>query len=589
MFSEVNGVKSSASQISNRQINLCVSRKLTAVLAALFFIASSAVYGQQPAQAPTQTGLKPILGYISTNWDKLTRSMTSCESIVDPKMQVAPVLYLPADFPNPAAVTKLQADCKVDVEHLSRPITALGQIDMSTIHQHGLLYLPNKYVVPGGRFNEMYGWDSYFTIRGLLEDGRLDLAQGMVENFFFEIEHYGALLNANRTYYLTRSHPPFLSSAIMAIYDAQKKSGKPDKAWLERAYGYLQRDHALWTHEPHLAGDTGLSRYYDFGSGPPPEGLQDESGFYRRVIAYFVEHPDTADHYLIPSNSEASATTYGAKYSIQVCDVATTMAHPGCETQHVVTLSNDYYKGDRSMRESGYDISFRFGPYGAGTHHFAPICLNSLLYKAETDLATIARTLGKNSEAEEWTSKAAARKAAINKYLWDEQRGMFFDYDFEKGERSTYIYVTTFFPLWAGLVTPEQAKKLVANLPKLEQPGGVAMSTSAQEAGVQWEYPWGWAPTHLPTVEGLRRYGFNDEANRISYKFLTTVANNFRREGFIREKYNVVTGSSEATITAGYQANVIGFGWTNGVFLVVLHALPAEMVDKLSNEQQTQK
>jgi alpha,alpha-trehalase len=111
------------------------------------------------------------------------------------------------------------------------------------------------------------------------------------------------------------------------------------------------------------------------------------------------------------------------------------------------------------------------------------------------------------------------------------------------------------------------------------------MSTSAQEAGVQWEYPWGWAPTHLPTVEGLRRYGFNSEANRISYKFLTTVANNFRREGFIREKYNVATGSSEATITAGYQANVIGFGWTNGVFLVFLHALPADMVEKLSREQ----
>ena len=567
---------------TRNKCRLCVLAVLVVLLATL---GSVPAYGQQAAKAADRPGLESILSYISANWDKLTRSMTSCDSIVDPKMKVAPVLYLPADFPTPPAVAKLQADCKVDIEHLPKPITQLGQIDTNAIHPHGLLYLENKYVVPGGRFNEMYGWDSYFIIRGLLENGRRDLAQGMVENFFFEIEHYGALLNANRTYYLTRSHPPFLSSMIMAVYDAQKKSGKPDQAWLERAYGYLQRDHALWVREPHLAGDTGLSRYYDFGAGPPPEGLQDESGFYRRVIAYFVEHPDKADHYMVPSQPGNSGPTYGAKYSIQVCDVATTMERPACESQHLVTLSNDYYKGDRSMRESGYDISFRFGPYGAATHHFAPVCLNSLLYKTETDLENIARLLGKNSEAEEWKSKAATRKAAINKYLWDEERGMFFDYDFEKGERSTYIFVTTFFPLWAGVATPEQAKKLVANLAKLEQPGGVAMSTSAQEAGVQWEYPWGWAPTHLPTVEGLRRYGFDNDANRISYKFLTTVANNFRREGFIREKYNVATGSSEATITAGYQANVIGFGWTNGVFLVFLHALPADMADKLSSEQ----
>ena len=476
--------------------------------------------------------------------------MTSCDSIVDPKMKVAPVLYLPANFPTPAAVAKLQADCKVDIEHLPQPITQLGQIDTSTIHPHGLLYLPNKYVVPGGRFNEMYGWDSYFTIRGLLLDGRIDLARGMVENFFFEIENYGALLNANRTYYLTRSHPPFLSSMIMAVYEAQKEAGKPDNAWLERAYGYLQRDHALWTRAPHLAGNTGLSRYYDFGSGPPPEGLQDEGGFYRKVIAYFLAHPDQADHYIVPLKKDNTGPTFGAKYSIQVCDVAMTMAHPECEAQQLVTLSDDYYKGDRSMRESGYDISFRFGAYGAATHHFAPVCLNSLLYKTETDLKTIARILGRYDDAREWDARAAARQQAMNKYLWDDERGMFFDYDFEKAQRSTYVYITTFFPLWAGVANDEQARKLVANLPKLEQPGGVAMSTAAQEAGVQWEYPWGWAPTQLPTVEGLRRYGFNDEANRLSYDFLSTVADNFRREGFIREKYNVVTRSSEATITA---------------------------------------
>ncbi len=117
---------------------------------------------------PQGQGLKPILDYISSAWDTLTRSMTECQSIVDPKIKVAPVLYLPAGFPEPPAVQKLAADCNVRVEHLPREVHHLGEIDTGKIQTHGLLYLENKYVVPGGRFNEMYGWDSYFIIRGLL-------------------------------------------------------------------------------------------------------------------------------------------------------------------------------------------------------------------------------------------------------------------------------------------------------------------------------------------------------------------------------------------------------------------------------------
>ncbi len=118
----------------------------------------------------------------------------------------------------------------------------------------------------------MYGWDSYFIILGLLHDGRIDMARGMVENFFFEIEHYGTILNANRTYYLTRSQPPFLTSMIMEVYNAEKAAGHDDKIWLARAYGFAARDYEMWTHEPHLAGSTGLSRYYDFGNGPAARG-----------------------------------------------------------------------------------------------------------------------------------------------------------------------------------------------------------------------------------------------------------------------------------------------------------------------------
>ncbi len=131
-----------------------------------------------PAAAPADQGLKPILNYISSAWDTLTRSMTDCASVVDPKIKVAPVLYLPTDFAEPAAVQKLAADCNVRVEHLPIEIHRLGEIDTAKIQPHGLLYLPDKYVVPGGRFNEMYGWDSYFIIRGLLRAGRVDLARG---------------------------------------------------------------------------------------------------------------------------------------------------------------------------------------------------------------------------------------------------------------------------------------------------------------------------------------------------------------------------------------------------------------------------
>jgi len=264
----------------------------------IFLSLTSSTLGQaapaQPRTAPQGQGLKPILDYISSAWDTLTRSMTECQSIVDPKIKVAPVLYLPAGYPEPPAVKKLAADCNVHVEHLPREIHHLGEIDTSKIQPHGLLYLENKYVVPGGRFNEMYGWDSYFIIRGLLRAGRVELAHGMVDNFFFEIEHYGAMLNANRTYYLTRSQPPFLSSMVVDVFRAQEKDSKKgvgDTAGLDRAYADLEKDYEMWTQEPHLAGDTGLSRYYDFGEGPPAEAVQDETGFYRKVATYFFLHP----------------------------------------------------------------------------------------------------------------------------------------------------------------------------------------------------------------------------------------------------------------------------------------------------------
>ena len=539
-----------------------------------------------PAQGtvPADQGLKPILTYISSAWDTLTRSMTDCTSVVDPKIKVAPVLYLPSGFAEPAAVQKLAADCSVRVEHLPLEIKRLGEIDTAKIQPHGLLYLPDKYVVPGGRFNEMYGWDSYFIIRGLLNAGRVELARGMVDNFFFEIEHYGAMLNANRTYYLTRSQPPFLSSMFVDVYQAvQKNGGHPDPAWLERAYADLDKDYGMWTRDPHRAGQTGLSRYYDFGEGPPAEAVQDESGFYRKVSQYFFLHPAEANDYVLETKPGTNQNVAGSPYSLQVCDVSLTMARAECERAKQFKLSADYYKGDRSMRESGFDVSFRFGPFGAATHHYAPVCLNSLLYKTEKDLEQISLWLGRGEDAKKWSRRAGERKKLITQYLWNDQQGLFFDFNFQTKRMSKYQYASTFYPLWAGLATAEQAKAVAGNLKVFERPGGIPMST--EETGAQWDLPYGWGNIEMVAIDALRRYGFHADADRVSYEFLSTVAENFRRDGNIREKYNVVSRSSEAHVELGYEMNVVGFGWTNAAFLELLHGLPKEMAERLEQEQ----
>jgi alpha,alpha-trehalase len=538
-----------------------------------------------PAEDSTGTGLKPILDYISTGWDTLTRSMTECKSIVDPKIAAAPVLYLPKDFPEPASVQILASECKVQAEHLPVVIHGLGEVDTSKIDPPGLLYLPNKYVVPGGRFNEMYGWDSYFIVRGLLQAGRIELARGMAENFLFEIENYGAMLNANRTYYLTRSQPPFVSSMIVEVYEAEHRQNgqKVDKEWLERAYNDLNKDYEMWTRDPHLAGQTGLSRYYDFGDGPPQEALQDEAGTNRRVAEHFLLHPADADGYIVPAEPGTKEAVAGPPYTLQICDAPMTMARPDCNKAVRFKLSADFYKGDRSMRESGFDVSSRFGPFGAGTHHFAPVCLNSLLYKNEKDLEQISLWLGRSEDAKKWHARAESRKKLITKYLWNPQQGMFFDYDFTTSKTSEYRYASTFYPLWVGLATPEQAKAVAANVTVFEHPGGLAMSTI--DSGAQWDLPYGWGNIEMICIGGLRRYGYAADADRTSYEFLSMIAENFRHDGDIREKYNVVTRSSEAHAEMGYHMNVVGFGWTNAAFLELLHSIPKEMVERLEKEQ----
>ena len=519
------------------------------------------------AQAPQANNYADVLAYIDKAWGQLTRSMTDCNTVMDKRVPEHSIVYLPADYPDPASMATLQTKCKVTVKHLPEKITRIGAFDMSKLQGNGVLYLSNPYVVPGGFLNEMYGWDSYFIIVGLLRAGHLDMARGMVENFFFEIDNYGGILNANRTYFLTRSQPPFLSSMVMAVYDAESNA-QIKRAWLEKAYPYIQRDYEMWTTGEKLAGNTGLSRFYDYGNGPVPEIVDMHDPYYRDVFRYLQASLQKDEYLGEPGKSSAKLT--GPTFTFQACQQDQGM-EKSCENSPTYEYTADYYKGDRAMRESGFDISFRFGDFSGSTHHYAAVCLNSLLYKEETDMEAISKLLGKPGEAKQWAARARQRKELINRYLWNADRGMFFDYDFIRGKQSKYQYVTTFYPLWAGLATPEQAKAVVANLKVFERPGGLAMSP--YETGVQWDLPYGWAPTHLLAVEGMRRYGYKTDADRVARDWVDTVAAGFRHDGTIREKYDVVSRTGEFTATAGYKENVVGFGWTNAVTLQFAYEL----------------
>lgn len=520
------------------------------------------------AAAATPDAAK-TLAYIHQAWPTLTRSLADCSALADSKMSTHPVLYVPVEVPITPEIAALKQHCKVEVRALPRSITHIGELAPQELPASGVLYLPNDYVVPGGFFNEMYGWDSYFIVLGLIADHHNDLARGMVENQLFEVEHYGAVLNANRSYYLTRSQPPFLSSMMRAVLEDPASFANPDlaTAWLKRHYPLAVRDHDVWTSKAHLAGDTGLARYFDFGTGPVPEF--GDSKYPQDVIRWLRAHPKDDPGYLIksaqhPDDAEASALKTTS------CDVRASKVCEGAWLDGY-RLTSDYYLGDRAMRESGFDVTFRFGPFAGSTHHYAAVCLNSLLYRYEIDLRDFAARLGMNEDAKRWDAAAKARREAINKYLWQADQGMYTDFDTQKGKPSTYAFVTAFYPLWAGVASTEQAAAMAKKISVFERKGGLSMS--ATDSGVQWDEPFGWAPNNWLAVAGLDAYGFHDDARRLASKFGATIDQGFADDGTIREKYNMVTGNAKVAIKTGYKDNVIGFGWTNGVYLKMAELL----------------
>jgi alpha,alpha-trehalase len=537
----------------------------------VFLVALTASAAQTSGSGAS--GPQATLGYIHSAWDSLTRSVTDCKSLSDVKVNETPLLYLPAGMATPKEVTALQQECQVKVASLPRHIEKLGDVMPQDLSAPGLLYLPHPYVVPGGRFNEMYGWDSFFILLGLEADHREALAKGIVDNFLFEVENYGSVLNANRTYYLTRSQPPFLTEMIRAVLEdpasfAATPAGRAQAHdWLAHAYTVAEKDYSTWTHPEHRAGPTGLARYFDYGSGPVPE-MADASTYYPDVIRSLVEHPNPEFASFLVKGSEHPDAAEAARLKQTSCDVRASVvclhAWYG-SSRGGYRLSRDFYQGDRAMRESGFDTSNRFGPFSGATQHYAPVCLNSLLYRYERDMAHFAHLLGLPHDAQQWDRRATARAAAMQRYLWRAKEGVFADYDYVRARPSDYAFITSLYPLWAGVATREEAERMEAKLALFERPGG--LSTSNTNTGLQWDEPYGWAPTNWIAVAGLEAFGFHADAARIAQHFDATVDAGFAADGTIREKYNVVKGNAHVAVSAGYTQNVIGFGWTNAVYL----------------------
>lgn len=479
---------------------------------------------------------KKVRTYIESTWNVLVRDTNQLDwSHSDDKLNRAQtILYVSRKENLQHVKNRVASRSKTSQQHL---IIRILPESVSKIHEHGLLYLPYPYVVPGGRFNEMYGWDSYFIQLGLLESGKVELAKYMVDNLIYEIHHYGTILNANRTYYLQRSQPPLLTGMILAYYRETK-----DKKWLKATLPAINKFYQFWISPPHLNPETGLSRYYAQGEGPAPE---ESAAYYEHVLRYFKTH-DIRDY---------DKSLYYDKNS--------------------ETLTKAFYIADRTVRESGLDISNKYGPFGAAIVDYIPVDLNVFLYQMEKETAEIYTILKNPQSAALWQKRANVRAARINQYLWDKPSGFYFDYNYKTRQLRPYLFATTLYPLWAGLATKEQAQAVVKNLPRLLGKGGLLASPYKQ--GVQWDAPFGWAPMHYFAVEGLKRYGYHVEALDLAKRFVNTVNKGFAKAQVVFEKYDVL---DESIHTAGkihysYTSNEVGFGWTNAVYLLFLKELSA--------------
>ncbi len=360
-----------------------------------------------------------------------------------------------------------------------------------------LIGLPNKYLVPAYEehhefdFNEMYYWDCYFMMQGLLDERHKELNLGVLDNLTFMFEKFGVIPNASRLYLTGRSQPPFLTSMIWELYDTYSL----DEKWLTRNIKIAEQEYeTVWmgTKKPHERKvHKGLSRYYDFN-----------------------------------------------------------------------------YLHDLAEAESGWDMTPRFG---RKCLDYLPVDLNALLYKYETDFARYYKLVGDARATAKWEVAAQHRKKTMNELMWSNLRGLYYDYNYAKERRGNVSSLAGFYPMWAGMVTKDQAKQLVKALRRFESKGGLT-TTDVQTLGqfvpgavpTQWAHPNGWAPLQLIVIKALQRYGYHEDAERIATKWLKTNLNWFTTHHAFLEKYNVVDPTKPPA--RGVYPSQTGFGWTNSVF-----------------------
>ena len=384
-----------------------------------------------------------------------------------------------------------------------------------------LLPLPFPYIVPGGRFREIYYWDSYFTMLGLRESGEEEMIGNMADNFAQLIRRYGFVPNGNRTYYLSRSQPPCFALMVELIIE-RRGTGAYARYLpaLQAEYDYWMDRTASTAHVVRLPDGSILNRYYDQLDIPRAESFAEDEELVR----------------------------------------------------HSAQERNTLLRHVRSAAESGWDFSSRW--FADGQHmttiettNLVPVDLNCFLYQLEITLAKAYRVNGRAGQADELQAASQRRERAIGKYCWAAQFAFFGDYEISGQRISDRLSLAGVFPLFFKLATADQARAGAHMVrEKFLQPGGVV--TTLRTTGQQWDAPNGWAPLQWLTIQGLENYGYHELAAEIARRWIRLNCETYVRTGKLMEKYNVVDINLDAG--GGEYPSQDGFGWTNGVLIKLL-------------------
>ena len=445
------------------------------------------------------------------------------------------------DVPKPAPSDYVSVPGQPMCAHIDDLWDVLTRHPYAHPSQGSLLQLPHPYVVPGGRFRELYYWDSYFTMLGLACSGRQELLHDMVGNFAYLIDTYGHVPNGTRSYYLSRSQPPLFAFMVEL---AQQHGSVREVDYLPQ----LRQEHAWW-----------MSGSDDLAPGTAA----------RRVVC--LPGGEVLNRYWDERDTPREESWF---------EDVTTARSSGREAAQV-------YRDLRAAAESGWDFSSRWlqaSQPGAGagdgtplsticTTDIVPVDLNAFLYKLECRIAAIANQAGDASTAHQFGDHARARRHAVIGLMWDAAQGAFFDHDWRRGERRVCLTAASIVPLFVGLAEPAHAEALASTVSKrLLAPGG--LSTTEDASDQQWDQPNGWAALQWMAVRGFADYGQTGLAQDIAHRWLATVAAVYEREGKLVEKYALRQREHEVSAggSGGEYPLQDGFGWTNGVTRALLDA-----------------